>query len=239
MTEPAKTPERALRGDRLLELVSNPPDGMHWTCARCEQPYVGIPPENGICQGCHRPARRELGRAEALAAAGVPSRHLHPFAEPGPNAKQASWPSTKNGTSCTAWPEASGWCLVLTGVTGTGKSAIAAELLWRAMRSRGRGLWVRAADVADRVLQGNSAGIVAITSAPLVVLDELGIGHDAPAAWSAVESLICRLWEQETPTIITTNLLPAQLLAKSAPLADRLRDGIVCRMEGASLRGAK
>jgi len=229
-----------LAGSKLLSLVRNPPEGMQWTCAKCGEKYVSIPPENGICQGCHRPSRHrsELGRSEALAAAGVPARFRHPFVEPGPAGEQAAWPTTKDGTPCTAWPDSSGWSLVLLGVTGTGKSVIAAELLWRTMRKLGRGRWICASDIANLVLSGRAVELEAVTSSPAVVVDEL-IGELAPPAWAAVESLICRLWEQETPTIITMNLSPPALLAKSAPLADRLRDGIVCRMDGASLRGRK
>lgn len=232
--------EKALRGDRLLKLVADPPEGMHWTCGRCGERYFGTPPENGICQGCYRPAHREQGREEALRSIGVPQRHLRPFVEPGENGMQREWPRSKDGAVCTAWPDACGWALVLVGVTGSGKSAIAAELLWRAMRSRHRGgAWLRAAEIADQVLSGNAAAMRSAVESHLMVLDELGIGHESPAAWSVVENVICRRWEQEAATIITTNLSAGALLAKSAPMADRLRDGITCRLDGASLRGTK
>lgn len=239
-TEPLPAP--ALRGDRLLKLVADPPEGMHWTCAKCGGKSVGVPPANGLCAGCYRPWRpdsRELGRTDALRAIGVPARHLHPFVEPGPDGKQGGWPVNSEGVSCTEWQRL-GWCLVLVGATGSGKSAIAAELLWRAMQAqRCSAAWIRAEDIANRVLSGNGSELDAVVSARLRVIDELGIGHDSPAAWSAVEAFICRLWEQETPTIITTNLSARDLLAKSAPMTDRLRDGITCRLDGASLRGRK
>jgi hypothetical protein len=225
-----------------LELVENPPEGLSFRCPRCGERYTNaVPPPDGICDGCASIDRRRApGRAEALAAAGVPKRHLHPFVEPGPAGLQAAWPATSEGIACTAWPASSGWSLLLVGVTGAGKSAIAAELLWRAMRDRrGAGAWLRAAEIADQVLSGNAAALRSALEASVLVIDELGIGHDGKPAWSVVENVVCRRWEQEASTLITTNLAKATLLAQSAPMVDRFRDGITCAIEGRSVRGSR
>jgi hypothetical protein len=226
-------------GERLLRLVNNPPEGMHWTCPRCEIQYFGTPPASGVCQGCDRPARRVPARDEALAHAGVPPRHLKPFREPGVGGLQAAWPVDKAGRDCREWI-AHGWCLLLTGTTGSGKSAIAAELLWRASRDQGvPARWVRAQELADLTLTGQGVAVKSIAEARLLVIDELGIGHEGRPAWSAVEGVICRRWELELPTILTTNLTGASLRDHSAPMLDRFRDGMACKVAGESVRGQR
>lgn len=225
-------------GEGLLELVANPPEGLRWTCPLCGVTHVNsVPPENGICQGCHRiRAPQRLSREQVLEAGGVPRRHWRPFVEPGPAGLQPQWPIARDGRDCREWLR-HGWCLLLTGSTGSGKSALAAELLLRAAADlRCSPRWARAQDLADMVLGGKRDEARQTIESPLLVVDELGIGHESDAAWSAVEGGICRRWEQELPTILTTNL-GGKALQSRAPLVDRMRDGMACRLDGASVRG--
>jgi hypothetical protein len=227
-------------GSKLLRLVRNPPEGLHWTCAGCGERYFGVPPEDGICTGCHvrrRHERQQLTREQAFELAGVPARCAKPFAEPGPKGLHGAWPTDGRGGDSREWA-AAGWCLLLTGNVGSGKSMFAAELLWRAARdSRVLGRWCRAQQLADLTLTGASAELRTLVEAPMLVVDDLGVGHDSPAAWGAVEGALCCRWECERGTIITTNLTRDALVNRSAPLADRLRDGMACRVDGRSLRG--
>lgn len=225
-------------GERLLALVNNPPEGMHWRCVRCGVPHVSAPPADSICFDCHRPERTRT-RASFLTDADAPERHRAGFSEPGSGGLQAAWPADRNGVSCLSWlGGAQGWSLLLVGEPGVGKSAIAAELLYREMRDRRRsGGWLRASLIARYTLSSKAHEIAWATEAGVLVMDDLGRGHEADAAWGCVAEVACARWDGNLPTIFTSNMTLKEIVARNAALADRLRDGMVCRVTGESLRG--
>jgi hypothetical protein len=233
--------ERRLNG---LLAYAEARGGLSWRClGPCSEQLTGERPADGWCDTCRsrrRAAAATLDREGMLRLAGVPKRSRQPFVEPGQlgSFQPEGWPVVEHreGLRLDAWRPGTWWCAFLRGPAGTGKSMLLAELLHRAMLAGHRGLWLRASTIASMVLSGD--GVEELMAPGLViVLDELGVGHEAPAAWAAVEDFVCRRWEEAEPTLVTTNLAAKVLHARSAPLVDRLRDGLCCRLVGESHRG--
>lgn len=229
---------------RLLAYAQK--EGMRWRClGPCSELLSGDRPADGWCNTCRsRRAQGSLGtREESLARVGVPKKARNGFVEPGsPGCFQPEWPKAETGRgvgrSLADWRPGVWWCALIHGTTGSGKTMLAAELLWRAMNEKkARARWVRASAIASAVLSGGD--VEQLHGSHVVVVDELGVGHDASPAWSAVEDFVCRRWEEDEPTLVTTNLTGEVLRAKSAPMFDRLLDGLVCRVHGESHRGKR
>lgn len=209
------------------QFPAEPPGGFQ-SCPECGEKWwrlTGL----GVCHDCHTAAqeaerearRRPLDRNTALERAGVPPRLRRvEFREP----KQ--WPEHSTGMRLAAWsgePE----LLTLSGPTDTGKSTLAAELLWR----QGGGRWVVAADVAGVAIREPERYRELATASTLVV-DELGRRHDK-GAWEYVHALVAERWDWLRPTIVTTNASLAWLSqdAQHPALARRLRDGWWVQLE--------
>jgi len=270
------------------------PAGMCAACWEAREQWVAAgSPEPGprLCPECSTRAA-EAGKLRAalaarpalLAAAGVPRRYYAvEFIPP------ATWPADARAPDLTVdkW-EGDPWSVLLHGPTGSGKSYLAAELLWRAfVRAAERrlerltgprcaecsdsgwrlspGLWARPSEAADRMQRCDCAKVAKprrgvfirasqvagvlyskdpaalarwseLIDAPLLVVDDVGRGHDG-GAWAAVGELISARYDAMAPTVATSNQGLRELAeAGDSAIADRLTAGIVAAVAGESQR---
>lgn len=172
-------------------------------------------------------------RADALRRCGVPRLLRQPFEPPKP------WP--KGLRNWKGEPPN----VLLAGHVGTGKSMMAAELLWRAWQRApsgygGRpewphkGVWVRASAIPGAWWNGDRGW----SDAWALVIDDWGHGHPAESAWEAITECYIRRYEAARVTILTTNHKHAVLGRKAPPMMDRLRTGLLVPMTGRSRRAS-
>jgi len=116
-----------------------------------------------------------------------------------------------------------GLLLVLSADAGRGKSTAAARGL--ALRP---GLWVHAPDLARPPIEGTSSEGLdeRMASASLLVVDDVGTEH-SPSGYAAsrLQDVIVRRGHDERPTVLTTNLSPADFRA-------RYGDRVASRLNG-------
>ncbi len=214
-------------------------------CRQCGRPEHGL--VERLCAACERgnraarDAERWLARALAdragtLAALGVPPRYREPFEEP------ESWPrDPRAGLGIDGW-QGEPWSLFLTGGTGVGKSILATELLWRHhVRRSGRrsARFVRASRVPGLVFgrdrAADEAEMAPLVEVEVLVIDEVGLGHPR-GGWEALDDVIGQRWEMQHPTIVTSRWTLAEVAGEAASAADRLAEGLVVTVRGASRR---
>lgn len=196
---------------KLLSLPSLQGDGwLRWKCPGCgedmQQPAATPAWGQGVgrpCEKCERLAQPQLDRAEALRAAGCPSRYLQPFVAPD------QWPIGR-GSRQMSLDEWIGdpWAVVLAGAVEGGKTMLATELLWRLISRGMSGLWCRADEVIDSLYgtHGEERRALAkkYTTVPALLLDELGGGHNGET-WETLLSVLGPRFDALRPTIVTTN----------------------------------
>lgn len=212
--------------------------------------------EGRCCADCA--AAEPPPRSVVLELAGVPERYRQPFdAERSPEiaAAVASFRDWKGDPAL----------IRLAGGNGTGKSMLAAELLvrWYAATVRRhspadpwpvRARWVSCRDLVNRILgpedrESRAAGWAALCVVPLLVVDDLGRGHEG-GAWGVVADVLAARYDAMHPTVVTSNLRlapsdpavpvgkrPLTLVDLDPSIADRLRDGVNVALDGRSLRG--
>lgn len=135
------------------------------------------------------------------------------------------------------------WVLTLLGGPGRGKTKTAAVLMRRYISGGGSsGLWIRGPEAFDRVQAersevGDSAYELRLSSASLLVLDELGLHHRAQAEVMAATTAewLCRRQRRRLPTVITTNAESLSDLGDSR-LESRLAEGFYRLMAGPDYR---
>jgi DNA replication protein DnaC len=177
--------------------------------------------------------RRRANRATVLARAAVPTRFHAPVSN-------LRWPRDPRhrDRSLEAW-RGEPWSVTLHGQPGVGKSQMAVELLYRwqcedaALRDP---FFVRAGALVRAIVQGEGEAERA-RGCPLLLLDDLGQGMGNRTAWLVVAEILAERYDRERPTLITTNLRQTALERAHAPTADRLLDGLICELQGASHRG--
>lgn len=170
---------------------------------------------------------RQRRDAELIRKAQIPSKLAflltRPLIETGPLSEVRQWMFTS-----TTW-------ILLAGGFGVGKSLAAA---W-ALVQRPGGIWARAPRLADLAIN-DKPRYVAIRTAPLLVIDELGLNSEGTSGWSIglVEDLLGERDENDAKTIITTNL-NLEMFRKTyrERVWDRVRVGELINCEGPSLRG--
>jgi hypothetical protein len=229
---------------RLLEFTRD--QWETWPCPGCgttmAQPS-GVPKfeqrTGSLCEDCEaRTLRAPEPRAAGLTRCGVPARYRVPFTEP------AAWPrdQRKPDADLSAWTgsDPSTWCVVFAGVVEAGKTMLATELLSRRIQAGVRkAVWIRAGDVIQRLygLDGEARREEweRLTGADLLLLDDIGRGHDG-GAWATIGELLTARYDAVRPTLGTMNIRVSARKSKSEPqgLADidaglyrRLRDGVI------------
>ncbi len=206
---------------------------------------------------CQEAALALEDRRLQLAAAGVPSTYREPFQEP------ARWPESLPAFDLRTWPvlqlpltaglRGKPWAVTFSGPVGVGKSFFAAEILYRWWRrtmhpwevttdpsrqvGSGTARWVAAAAIPRLAFGRDTGPIDELLHSPLLVVDDLGRGHTAPAAWGAVTELIYARYDTGRCTVLTTNLMPAELAQQDVGLTDRLLgSGLLVVLTGESRR---
>lgn len=201
----------------------------HFQCSDCGLGYrvaPGVVNPGTKCDLCDQLPVEPLSRTALLRSMDVPMRlAMSDFSAPDP------WPS-----GLEEW-HGSPWSVTLRGPVGSGKSMLAAELLYR----YGRGVWVRAAKLVSTVYDSQGGDKAAVRRryefAACLVLDDFGHGHTSGWATEMVAEIIAERWDANRPTIVTTNCLVNELAGTDTAAYDRLRDGLMVALMGASRRG--
>ncbi len=229
--------------------VDGAPETVHATadCARClGLRYVTLDvslddPRFGRAVPCH-----------ACAHVTAPRRIDRVLTQPGVGALRGRRLETFDGTAhLTGYRRAIMFAarpsglLTFLGPTGTGKTHLAAGILWAYTEQRGLPLFLTAHDLLARLKAtfgvaaeepGNTATVTGrLATASLLVIDDLGAHLATPWADTEIDSLINARYEAYLPTVVTSNLTLAELAARSPRFASRLRDaahGSVVIMDG-------
>lgn len=188
----------------IAAAIENPENWIEVVCPRCQEPWAYpstvAEPESKLCPECSKLVKAEgskrAGRDEILRSAGVPELFRQGFTEP------EKWPNPALPT----WT-GSPWCVVLAGIVSGGKTMLGTELLYRAASQGGReAAWTRAGSVPrlcfDR--ETGSAAFDRFATVPVLLLDDLGRGHDG-RAWGVLVEIISERHQHQRATIITTN----------------------------------
>ena len=206
------------------------------TCARCGAEVLGRL-VGDACIACATPPRRlPASFAEVARAIGLPP--TSPLLVPLDLALcGGAWPRPRppfgNVDLGTEVPPRG--TVLLTGPVGVGKSRLALDLADRAARSGQTCLWVSGQDLGPHWLAADPL------AADVLVLDDLDRGSNAE--W--VGAVITGRYERGRLTVATTNTPLARpdrpggrtLYAWHAAAAERLADGPIVALRGASLRG--
>ena len=125
--------------------------------------------------------------------------------------------------------------MLLAGPPGTGKSVAAGHALMR----RG-GAWAHVSEIADVYGFDRAAVVSRLKTARFLVLDDLGTEQKSEGARDAVVSVLLVRFENELPTVMTSNLsADAWKLYADERVRDRLAgDGVVYGSSGPSRRRA-
>lgn len=213
---------------RLVEALSG--DRKFSPCRGCGESYSGLEgyPAFGLCYDCQaeeRAKRMAPSREPWLLSCGVPSRYCGEFSDAGLSVRANSaleWAANQDGEG-----------LLLYGPTGSGKSYLAAEILWRMKMPGSR--WVRAADAVGIEIGADNEARRELHRAPVLVIDDFGKGSSGNA-WSILSALVCSRYENvKLRTVMTTNLGSADI--PDPTLVDRLRDWKNILIAGKSRRG--
>jgi hypothetical protein len=201
--------------------------------------------EDGICESCVQDARHRANEAgdeadpghlsgdriATLVACGVPRRQARIEFE-----KPTVWPHDPRRPDLTLdkWTREP-WSALLTGPVGSGKTVIAAEMLYRRRCDGETCRYIRASGVPRLYFSGKNREFDGLKSVGLLVLDDFGRGHLGRAC-EAVGELLAARYDDELPTIITTNFSLQEIAKFDAHIADRLSEGLLIAMLGDSRR---
>jgi DNA replication protein DnaC len=184
-------------------------------------------------------AQREK-RVRGIAASIVPGRYFDTLVSP-------AFETTPAVQRVQRWLAAdpSESILVLAGASGNGKSTAAALAVLETVRANPteRPAWIDAHAIPKAFGYDEDARTIwdCIINAPLLIVDDLGVGHTDARGWSlaAIDALISHRYADMRRVCITTNLNQkafAKLVGER--IVDRMREaGSYFLAPGASLRG--
>jgi len=165
--------------------------------------------------------------ASSVRAQGVPERILSTFISD----TEPRYTTAMKAVSRFMKASRDGWCLILAGPKGTGKSTAAAHYLWATAPKGYSGLpttqrWWTAAKVSR--VSSYDDQLESLMKVPVLVIDDLGVeyidknGHFL----SRLDELIDARWSNFRRTIITTNLNPPDFQKRyNSRVTDRIRHG--------------
>jgi DNA replication protein DnaC len=124
-----------------------------------------------------------------------------------------------------------GW-LVLTGPSGCGKTHLASAIGGRCIESGVPALFMVVPDLLDHLRSAYQPGsdvgydelFELVRTAPVLILDDLGVQSSTPWAQEKLFQLINHRYNAQLPTVFTTNLDPAEFDPR---LQSRLSDGTI------------
>ena len=237
-----------------------PPKPDEPKCSMCHGSGWAVAPDGGAGGASRCACQVELGRAEVLELAGVPEifrlEHARgtalPFDPKRVNDGQG-WPrDTRPGWGSVSVEEWTGnterqpAVVTLVGQNGTGKSMLAAELLWRCRRSGHTRLkWTTAAELIDAHFN-NPELSYQVANCDALVVDEVGRGHQKEFAWGVLTGAIRARLNGLKPTILTSNLRVSKPNGANPPLSfqeadqalyDSIFNGLILSFKGQSQRG--
>lgn len=124
--------------------------------------------------------------------------------------------STPETMAVDQWLESGKNLLLLAGAPGTGKSVAAGYALKRRV-----GRWCHVSEIADVYGLDRAAVVAKLKKARFLVLDDVGSEQASDGAKAALTSVILVRFEEQLPTILTSNLDPN---AWKVYVDDRVRD---------------
>jgi DNA replication protein DnaC len=128
--------------------------------------------------------------------------------------------------------------LLLAGPTGTGKTheAYGAVRAWAAAVTAPSGVVVfgNVADLLDRARPGGDLTVPGIAAADLLLLDDLGAFKASEWTAEALYRIVDKRWAECLPTLVTTNMPPADL---AAWVGDRLASRLTATMTVVAMTG--
>lgn len=146
-----------------------------------------------------------------------------------------------------SFEELSSWCasptsnLVLLGPVGTGKTFTGFAVCRHLLEAGRDVVWWPTVELLDALRPGGELEVDRPCRAGFVFLDDLG--GEKPTDWVAerLYLILNRRWLDSRPTIVSTNLAPAELRESiGARSYDRLRDqAVTVQFSGSSRRGVR
>lgn len=132
--------------------------------------------------------------------------------------------------------------VLLHGPTGTGKSHAAAGFVaWLVAYSlvpASEIRWIGVAEAVDELTTFNSsaAALRELVGLRVLILDDIGLERDSPFVRERLDALLVTRYDRQRRTIATTNLVPSEILKRSARVGSRLLSATVIRLGGGDRR---
>lgn len=139
------------------------------------------------------------------------------------------------------------WFLTLAGATGTGKTHLAYAVGWEWIERGIKVKYYQAGELLDELRRGihNESQeqyysfdrlMAMMKTVPLLVIDDLGVEQSTPWARERLDIIMNRRYEEELPTLVTTNEEPTSLAPR---IVSRLSEGNIIVIRASDYRMEK